>query len=410
MIIRLKLATYESCKFIKFMIIRTNNNFVLPVYHGSPVIALLMKSYFYLYVIFNWQIPGSMKNVIRYIIILSAVAITWSAFPKQTKAQRAYVSFQVFYDQLSPYGRWVDYPDFGYVWFPDVGPGFQPYFSNGHWIFTEFGWMWISDYPWGWAAFHYGRWAYDNIYGWYWIPGDAWGPAWVVWVSSGDYYGWAPMGPGISIRISFGINYYRRIKHWVFVRNRYIYRNDIIRYRVRRTDNDRLIKNSRIIDNTYRDSRRGTTYIYGPRRPDVQRASGRTFHPVRIENNNRPGQNIRKDRIQIYRPEVKRDDGRGRNSSPSDVTRRKDLKKPSDRTRKRTTKPQPTEKQKKADQRRDSKGTGKGAVKPEKKDDRRRDSKGTVKSKKKDDKKQPTRKKRSKSKKKNDGKDRRDNR
>jgi hypothetical protein len=181
---------------------------------------------------------------------------------------------------------------------------------------------------------------------------------------------------------------------------------------VRKTDNDRLIKNSRIIDNTYRDSGRGTTYIYGPRRTDVERITRRRINPVKIENNNRPGYNIRKDRVQIYRPEVKREDRQGRKATPSDVSKRNDLRKPSDRTRTRTTKPQPTEKQKKVDKRRDSKGTGKGAVKPEKKDDRRRDSKGTVKSKKKDDKKQPTRKERSKkTKKKKDGKDdRRDNR
>jgi len=332
-----------------------------------------------------------MKREIKYLTLLYAIVVMYSVYPKLTIAQQTYVSFQVFYDQLSPYGRWVDSPDYGYVWFPDVGPGFQPYFSNGHWIFTEFGWMWISDYPWGWAAFHYGRWEYDNVYGWYWIPGDTWGPSWVVWVSSGDYYGWAPLGPGISIHISFGINYYRRIRHWVFVRNRYIYRNDITHYRVRKQDNDRLIKNSRIIDDTYRDSGRGVTYIYGPRRTEVQRVTGRSLKPVKIENTNSPGQNIRKDRVRIYRPEVKKDNGQRHKTSPTDVTKRKDLKPPSERSRTRTTKPpQQIEKQKK--------------------DDRRRDSKGTVKSKKKDEKKQPVRKDRSKSKKKKDGKDRRDDR
>jgi hypothetical protein len=28
------------------------------------------------------------------------------------------VSYQTFYDELSPYGKWVDYPGYGYVWSP----------------------------------------------------------------------------------------------------------------------------------------------------------------------------------------------------------------------------------------------------------------------------------------------------
>ncbi|MFV0606337.1 MAG: hypothetical protein ACK5NK_10905, partial [Niabella sp.] len=31
------------------------------------------------------------------------------------------ISFQTFYDELSPYGEWVDYPDYGYSWRPNVG-------------------------------------------------------------------------------------------------------------------------------------------------------------------------------------------------------------------------------------------------------------------------------------------------
>ena len=37
------------------------------------------------------------------------------------------VSYQVFYDELSPYGSWVDYPSYGYVWVPRVTGDFQPY-------------------------------------------------------------------------------------------------------------------------------------------------------------------------------------------------------------------------------------------------------------------------------------------
>src|SRR4029077_7618549 len=81
------------------------------------------------------------------------------------------VSYQTFYDELSPYGQWIDYPEYGYVWCPDQGPDFRPYSTGGHWEWSdEYEWTWVSDYDWGWAAFHYGRWLYDPYYGWLWVP------------------------------------------------------------------------------------------------------------------------------------------------------------------------------------------------------------------------------------------------
>src|ERR1035438_2542995 len=67
------------------------------------------------------------------------------------------VSYQTFYDQLSPYGQWIDYPEYGYVWMPYVDAGFKPYATNGHWVYSDDGWVWASGYDWGWATFHYGR-------------------------------------------------------------------------------------------------------------------------------------------------------------------------------------------------------------------------------------------------------------
>src|SRR5687768_2542773 len=88
-------------------------------------------------------------------------------------------SYQEFYDDLSPYGQWINDPQYGYVWVPDAGDDFRPYFSNGYWANTDYGNTWVSNYRWGWAPFHYGRWTYSNFYGWTWIPGNVWGPAWV---------------------------------------------------------------------------------------------------------------------------------------------------------------------------------------------------------------------------------------
>src|SRR5690606_25674665 len=55
------------------------------------------------------------------------------------------VSFQTFYDELSPYGRWINDPEYGYVWAPRVEAEFQPYATRGHWVMTEYGNTWVSD-------------------------------------------------------------------------------------------------------------------------------------------------------------------------------------------------------------------------------------------------------------------------
>jgi DNA segregation ATPase FtsK/SpoIIIE-like protein len=103
-----------------------------------------------------------------------------------------------FYEDLSPYGDWVEHPGNGYVFIPTgVSPDWRPY-TVGQWIWTdEYGWYWESEEPFGWATFHYGRWGYDDDYGWYWVPGDEWAPAWVNWRDSEDdsVTGWSPIAP-----------------------------------------------------------------------------------------------------------------------------------------------------------------------------------------------------------------------
>ena len=104
-----------------------------------------------------------------------------------------------FYNDLSPYGSWVDLDGYGWCWQPSVvavNTGWRPYCDAGHWVYTDSGWFWASDYSWGWAPFHYGRWVMYPRCGWVWFPDTTWGPAWVVWRSSGDSCGWAPLPRG----------------------------------------------------------------------------------------------------------------------------------------------------------------------------------------------------------------------
>ncbi|MEW6732695.1 MAG: DUF6600 domain-containing protein [Acidobacteriota bacterium] len=111
------------------------------------------------------------------------------------------VSFGFFHNSLSPYGHWVNIGSYGPCWRPaNLVVGWQPYFHNGYWAYTEYGWTWISRDPWGHIAFHYGTWFYDPFYGWVWMPGYVWGPAWVTWMYTDHYIGWAPLPPTFRFR------------------------------------------------------------------------------------------------------------------------------------------------------------------------------------------------------------------
>lgn len=259
---------------------------------------------------------------ITFILLLSySCAVQKQQQPQYTQNQQ--VGFQVFYDELSPYGNWVDYSNYGYIWIPDVRREFAPYSTNGHWVMTDYGWTWVSDYRWGWAPFHYGRWDYDNYYGWFWVPGNEWGPAWVTWRGGNGYYGWAPMRPGMNINSSYN-NEYRDINRWHFVRDRDFGRNDLDRYYVNRGNYTTIIHNSTIINNTTVDRRRNTTYVAGPPEDNVQRATGRNINRVRIQDNQRPGEKLGNNELKIYRPQVERNaDSR---TTPPKVTDIREIK------------------------------------------------------------------------------------
>jgi hypothetical protein len=231
------------------------------------------------------------------------------------------VSFQTFYDALSPHGQWIDDPENGYVWSPrGVGSDFRPYYSGGNWAMTDYGNTWVSDYPWGWAPFHYGRWAYSPFYGWLWVPGTTWGPAWVHWRGGGGNYGWAPMGPGVNININIGGGgYYPQSNWWTFVPcNRIYHRGGYGRYWRGANYNNTYINNTTIINNTYVYN--NNTYITGPRRREVERTTGQRVNVYNVRNDNTPGRSrIDGRNLNVYRPEVRQD--RSADMRPQNVVR-----------------------------------------------------------------------------------------
>jgi hypothetical protein len=256
----------------------------------------------------------TMKKIFGKLSIILCLSLASALMPanKINAQPGASVSLQVFYDDLSPYGQWISDPSYGYVWVPSVGNDFRPYYSSGHWVMTEYGNMWVSDYPWGWAPFHYGRWTHDGYYGWVWIPDTDWGPAWVSWRSSNDYYGWAPMGPGISVQMSFG-SYNPPDDWWVFIAPTYIYYPQWRNYYHGYGRNTTIIRNTTFINNTYTNNRR--IYVGGPRTEDVKRRTRQDVTVYKVRNDTKPGNSrTQNNTVNVYRPAIEKS---GRTAVPN---------------------------------------------------------------------------------------------
>jgi hypothetical protein len=223
--------------------------------------------------------------------------------PQQGYVAPAPVGYQSFYDELSPYGQWVNSPVYGYVWVPYAGPDFQPYGTAGHWVLTVYGWTWVSDYPWGWAPFHYGRWDFDSFYGWYWIPGNEWSPAWVSWRSSPGYYGWCPLGP--TYVYGGYATYNSPPERYVFVRTTYINSPYVENYYAPRGQYATYYSNSTVVNNTYYDNSSHATYYAGPPREEVERYTGAPVRPVTMVDASSPEKSGSSDNeIRVFRPAV----------------------------------------------------------------------------------------------------------
>ena len=116
-----------------------------------------------------------------------------------------YCSRQVVgFEDLDASGNWGPSPDYGYVWYPRVDPGWAPY-HYGHWAWIDpWGWTWVDDASWGYAPFHYGRWVFVGSR-WGWVPGPrevrpVYAPALVAFVGGvgvgmGANVAWFPLGP-----------------------------------------------------------------------------------------------------------------------------------------------------------------------------------------------------------------------
>src|SRR5579862_2961343 len=258
-----------------------------------------------------------MKKIILFTLIAASLQLAACSTYSQATAGDEYqspyddagytptdeISQQTFYDDLSPYGQWINYPQYGSVWQPNVGSDFRPYETNGHWDYTDMGWTWVSDYPWGWAAFHYGRWFFDNNDGWLWVPGYDWAPAWVSWRSSSDFYGWAPLMPGIDFGVSVGY-YNPPVNYWCFVPHEYIASPYINNYCVGAVRNLTIFNNTTVINNRIIVNN-NRFYAAGPNVREVEQFTHSNIRPLAIRDNFRPGRvQVSNNELRMFRPRV----------------------------------------------------------------------------------------------------------
>jgi hypothetical protein len=262
-------------------------------------------------------------------VLLIASACSTRSVPQQYAPQGA-ASFQLFYDELSPYGAWINYPPYGYVWIPDVGFGFSPYVTSGHWVYTRYGWTWHSYYRWGWAPFHYGRWYFDPFYGWVWIPDTYWAPAWVVWRIGGGYCGWAPLGPNITISVAFSGAHNIPQEHWVFVQDKHFTNRNIDRYRLDNESNKIFVERAGLLQQTR--EHQNVVYAPGPDRVDVQKFTGKPVTQRDVNETNKPGRSkISTNSVDLFKPRVKPEAEQTPKSVPKRVFEQPDIRQHSDR-------------------------------------------------------------------------------
>lgn len=250
------------------------------------------------------------------------------------------MAYNYFHSALSPYGNWIEVPDYGWCWQPTVAvvnSAWRPYCDGGRWVWTDCGWYWQSDYSWGWAPFHYGRWHLGPACGWVWMPDNVWGPAWVTWRYSDAYCGWAPLPPRcyynagfgftfggshVGIGFGFGLGY----DCYTFVPlNRFCDRTPW-HHTVPRSGIVRVYNNSTVINNYITGNNNNVIVNVGPGTRGIAAASRTEIRKVALRDvNPSPGTPIKADRLDrdgaalaVYRPKLPEQ----ATQPPAEITRR----------------------------------------------------------------------------------------
>lgn len=231
-------------------------------------------------------------------------------FGRPHMVQPAMMDMSMFYENLAPYGEWINMPQYGWVWSPyAIRYDWRPY-QDGYWVWTEYGWTWVSNEPFGWAVYHYGRWVFDRHLGWLWVPGRVWGPAWVAWRHGAGWVGWAPLPPDdaryAGLRIgpfNFRMDTIRNY-HWNFVEERYFCTPELRPHIARSVRNVNIVQqtqnvtNYNIVNNTIVNNNINIT--------NIEKRIGRPVPRYSIRDASGPAQSRlgQGNTLNLYRPKV----------------------------------------------------------------------------------------------------------
>ena len=156
----------------------------------------------------------------------------WNKIHSRYVVERNVSPYMTGYEDLDPYGDWIDDREYGRLWTPRVVVNDWAPYRYGRWAHVQpWGWTWVDDAAWGFAPFHYGRWVYvSHRSRWAWWPGPyvrrpVYAPALVAWfnrpgvnisIASGPAVGWVPLGPREHYlpRYSNNPNYIRNLNHF----------------------------------------------------------------------------------------------------------------------------------------------------------------------------------------------------
>ncbi len=229
-----------------------------------------------------------------------APATTYQPAPEPVYVTDATEDVTYFYDQLRPYGTWINLAGYGWCWQPRavvLDGGWRPYCDGGRWVYTDNGWCWKSDYSWGWAPFHYGRWNLQAGVGWVWFPDRTWGPGWVTWRNDNDHCGWAPLpyrsefvaglgyrysGVGVGVNYDFGLG----VDAFTFISINNFAARDYRHYRLEQRECREFFPRTSIRNNIEFDHARGFINR-GFEKDRIESATHHNFQRVEIRNEER---------------------------------------------------------------------------------------------------------------------------
>jgi hypothetical protein len=168
----------------------------------------------------TFKASGSVAAAALLISLASGLTASMPAVaqePQQAAQQQPTPMSAEFRQTLQSYGTFSQHARYGEVWQPTVTPeSWHPY-PACNWVYSkQYGWYFKDDTPWGNIVHHYGRWTNDSQMGWIWVPGGDFSPGWVVWRTSADYVGWAPMMPDQDVQ-EISADAFNKSGQWTFM-------------------------------------------------------------------------------------------------------------------------------------------------------------------------------------------------